>query len=147
MADVTEAERSRVISLLTRHCGDGRLTLDELEDRIGEVYAATTTEELRHALRELPSFRDPAPEPDPEPIRAPRRDAIREPIEVVDLGRRAHVAPAARCGGRGVGVPCVFLVPVIVMLFVTSHIILGTLLLFFVLPRRSRKRDRELAHA
>ena len=47
-------ERDEVIRALTRHCGDGRLTLDELEERITEAYAATTDEELRHALRDLP---------------------------------------------------------------------------------------------
>lgn len=48
-------ERDEVIRALTRHCGDGRLTLDELEDRITEAYEATTDEELRHVLRDLPA--------------------------------------------------------------------------------------------
>lgn len=47
-------ERDEVIRALTRHCGDGRLTLDELEERITEAYAATTDAELRHVLRDLP---------------------------------------------------------------------------------------------
>ena len=47
-------ERDEVIRALTRHCGDGRLTLDELEERITEAYAATTNAELRHVLRDLP---------------------------------------------------------------------------------------------
>lgn len=46
--------REQAIRDLTRHCGDGRLTLDELEDRIAEVHAATTAAEIQHALRELP---------------------------------------------------------------------------------------------
>src|SRR5687767_5054130 len=53
-------ERDEVIRALTRHCGDGRLTLDELEERIAEAYEATSDEELRHALRDLPS-ESPAP--------------------------------------------------------------------------------------
>src|SRR4051794_16446030 len=60
--------RERAIRDLNRHCGDGRLTLDELEERIEEVHAATTDEEIRHALRELPAT--PDPEPEPEPARA-----------------------------------------------------------------------------
>lgn len=47
-------ERERAIRDLTRHCGDGRLTLDELEERIEEVHRATTEAEIRLALRELP---------------------------------------------------------------------------------------------
>jgi hypothetical protein len=59
--------RERAIRDLTRHCGDGRLTLDELEERIEEVNAAASDEEIRHALRELPHTPEPAPEPAPEP--------------------------------------------------------------------------------
>jgi hypothetical protein len=51
---LSEAEREQAIRDLTRHCGDGRLTLDELEERVAEVYAATTTAEIEHALRFLP---------------------------------------------------------------------------------------------
>ena len=43
--ELSEAERERVIRDLTRHCGDGRLTLDELEERVAEVYAATNAAE------------------------------------------------------------------------------------------------------
>lgn len=55
--------RDRAIRDLTRHCGDGRLTLDELEERIEEVHAATSDEEIKHALRELPVTAAPEPEP------------------------------------------------------------------------------------
>lgn len=51
----SDAEREAAIRELTQHCGDGRLTLDELEERVAEAYAATTRDELRHALRELPA--------------------------------------------------------------------------------------------
>jgi hypothetical protein len=69
-------ERDEAIRELTRHCGDGRLTLDELEDRIQEVYAAETEEDIRHALRELPV--SPAPTP-PSPEREPPRAATPAP--------------------------------------------------------------------
>jgi hypothetical protein len=64
--------RERAIRDLTRHCGDGRLTIDELEERIEEVNAATSDEEIRHALRELPVTPEAAPAP--EPVRAEVRD-------------------------------------------------------------------------
>jgi hypothetical protein len=54
-ARASDADRESAVRDLTKHCGDGRLTLDELEDRIAEAYAATTKIELQHALRELPS--------------------------------------------------------------------------------------------
>src|SRR5258705_7670858 len=53
MTVMTDA-RERAIRDLKRHCGDGRITLDELEERIDEVNLATTDAEITHALRELP---------------------------------------------------------------------------------------------
>jgi hypothetical protein len=72
MADVraSDADRQRVVDLLRTHTAEGRLTLDEFEERVGEALAAKTRDELRLVLRELP-----APEP-PAPARrspAPRR--------------------------------------------------------------------------
>ena len=70
MAVLTD-QRDQIVRELTKHCGDGRLTLDELEQRIEEAYAASTVEELRHVLRELPSDLDvvtgPAPAQEPAP--------------------------------------------------------------------------------
>jgi len=67
MAVMTEA-REQAIRDLTRHCGDGRLTLDELEERIEEVHRATTDAEVLHALRELPVIsHDPVTPPVSEP--------------------------------------------------------------------------------
>jgi len=68
---VEALNRDDVVRELTRHCGDGRLTLDELEERIQEAYAATTDEELRHALRELPPMAPAAAAPPPPAPAAP----------------------------------------------------------------------------
>src|SRR3954453_11105042 len=62
---VSDADRQAVIEDLQRHTGDGRLTLDEFEDRVDEVLQARTQADLDAATRELPSLR-------PEPAR-PRR--------------------------------------------------------------------------
>ena len=74
-------ERDEVIRALTRHCGDGRLTLDELEDRITEAYEATTDEELRHVLRDLPVE---VHEPEPSVPRAalPPLPPLPQPVRV-----------------------------------------------------------------
>ena len=63
----SDAEREQVVRDLTKHCGDGRLTLDELEQRIAEVYAAKSKTELQHAIRELP--RTPVHIPSSPPVR------------------------------------------------------------------------------
>jgi hypothetical protein len=55
---IGDAEREHVRDLLQQHAADGRLTLEELGDRIAEVYAAKTAEDLAHTLRELPVMPD-----------------------------------------------------------------------------------------
>src|SRR3954447_21819363 len=72
---VSDSDRQAVIEDLQRHTGDGRLTLDEFEDRVDEVLQARTQAELDAATRELPSLR-------PEPAR-PRRVRPRLPVRPI----------------------------------------------------------------
>jgi hypothetical protein len=59
---VSDADRQTVIEALQRHTGDGRLTLEEFEERVDEVLGARTRADLDAALRELPALhRDPQP--------------------------------------------------------------------------------------
>jgi len=51
---VSDAERDRTVQALTKHCGDGRITLDELEERIEAAFAASSSAELHELLRDLP---------------------------------------------------------------------------------------------
>ena len=57
---VSDAEREKVVELLREQTAVGRLTLGEFEERLDDVFAAKTTAELQHALRELP-VAPPAP--------------------------------------------------------------------------------------
>jgi hypothetical protein len=50
----SQAERERVVDRLRAHAGDGRLEIDELEQRIEAAYAARTRGDLRALLRDLP---------------------------------------------------------------------------------------------
>jgi len=52
---IADADRERAVAQLSKHAGDGRLTLDEFEERVGEVYAARTNGDLRPVFRGLPS--------------------------------------------------------------------------------------------
>lgn len=56
---VSDAEREAAATELREHCGDGRLTLDELSERLETTFAARTREELGRALVDLP--RTPVP--------------------------------------------------------------------------------------
>lgn len=50
----SDADRERVVARLQQHTAAGRLTLDELSDRIAEVYAARTLGDLATVTRDLP---------------------------------------------------------------------------------------------
>jgi hypothetical protein len=50
----SDAERERVVSFLRDKTAEGRLTADELDERVGRAYAAVTRGELRRLVRDLP---------------------------------------------------------------------------------------------
>jgi hypothetical protein len=66
----SDAERERAAASLREHCAAGRLTLEELSERLDEAYQARTGGELERALRELPAGAAPRPR------RSPKRFAI-----------------------------------------------------------------------
>jgi hypothetical protein len=54
---ISDAERDHQIARLRQGTADGRLTLDEFTERVGEVYAATTRGELERVAADLPAVR------------------------------------------------------------------------------------------
>lgn len=68
----SDAERDAVIAALGRHTADGRLTMEEFEERVAEALAATTRDDLRPVLRELPASQPPIA----EQAQARRRPAV-----------------------------------------------------------------------
>jgi hypothetical protein len=90
---VSDDERERVVRDLTKHCGDGRLTLDELEERVAEVYAATTLADIQHALRELPRSPAAMVKPPGPPMRTKPSDApVRTPNpRAGEIALRVHL--------------------------------------------------------
>lgn len=64
---VSHEERERVAELLREAAGDGRIDLDELDERLAATYAARTRADLAPITRDLPSVdrtRDVAGGPD-----------------------------------------------------------------------------------
>ena len=61
---VSDAERDHEIARLRQGTADGRLTLDEFTDRVGEVYAATTRTELDRVTADLPDLVAATPLPE-----------------------------------------------------------------------------------
>jgi hypothetical protein len=51
----SDAEREHHVELLREHAAQGRLTIDELSDRLDRVYAARTRDELAVLVEDLPA--------------------------------------------------------------------------------------------
>lgn len=66
---VSDAERELVVDRLRAACGDGRLSLEEFTDRVGEVYQSRTTGDLERLTGDLPAV----PEPPPPGLRSTAR--------------------------------------------------------------------------
>jgi hypothetical protein len=50
----SDAERQRVAEFLRDACGDGRLSPEELEDRLDHLFAGSTVEDIAVLVRDLP---------------------------------------------------------------------------------------------
>src|SRR5579859_4698923 len=55
----SDADRERVANVLREAAGDGRLTMDELDERLDAVYAAKTYAELEPITHDLPAAGEP----------------------------------------------------------------------------------------
>ena len=50
----SDADRERVATLLRDHCAAGRLTFDELDERLGRAYSGRTYRDLQALMTDLP---------------------------------------------------------------------------------------------
>jgi len=86
----SDAERERVAVLLRDAAGEGRLTLEELSERLGSVYESRTSTDLEAVTRDLP---DPRP-----PSSAPQRKRRRWVVAVMSgAKRKGRWRPEERC--------------------------------------------------
>lgn len=56
---VSDADRDVVVERLRAACGEGRLSLEEFSDRVGDVYRARTASELAGLTGDLPAVVEP----------------------------------------------------------------------------------------
>ncbi len=107
----SDHDRDRVAEVLRQAAGDGRLTLDELDERLTAVYAAKTYGDLEPITRDLPIGGPPAAAVNAAPDAAAGRIGGR-PTSSVGVGimggfsrKGAWVAPreftAVACWGGG----------------------------------------------
>jgi hypothetical protein len=66
-----DADRSKVVETLGRHLADGRLTVDEFDERTVQAHAAVYLDQLPPLLADLPGDPRPAPRPVRRPARVP----------------------------------------------------------------------------
>ncbi|GAA4374050.1 DUF1707 domain-containing protein [Actinomadura verrucosospora] len=50
----SDADRDRVAASLREHCAEGRITMDELQERLDAVYGAKTLGQLQEVTSDLP---------------------------------------------------------------------------------------------
>lgn len=109
---VSEPERDRTVKALTKHCGEGRITLDELEQRIELAFAAQSNAELHELVRDLPKgdllgvtgvVPSPALQPHPSPSTPARQ-------------RHHHLPSAKKAGEVALRVHATVFVAVMAML-------------------------------
>src|SRR4051812_34285314 len=89
---IADTDREAAISQLSRHTGDGRLTLDEFEARVEEVLQSTTRADLRVPFRGLPALEL---DRDREPRRRLDLSAVTRPLAIVALVAFAVAAMGA----------------------------------------------------
>ena len=77
----SDADRDRVAENLREHCALGRITMDELQERLDSVYASKTLGELQEITSDLPEedlYQRPVPATQPKGTasvaKAPSRD-------------------------------------------------------------------------
>ena len=58
---VGDADREAVTAQLREHYADGRLTLEELNERLDQAFAAKTKADLNTVMRDLPQAMRPGP--------------------------------------------------------------------------------------
>lgn len=94
----SDADRDITVDILCAAVGDGRLTLAELEDRVGAALSARTRTELAALVADLPGRPSKRPARSPEPADAagdrPRSGAGLRPGDHVPLAARPAPPPS-----------------------------------------------------
>jgi Domain of unknown function (DUF1707) len=89
---VSDAERRVVVDELGRHYADGRLTADELQERLTEAWRSRTDGDLALALRELPALPAAPAAPAEVAMRPRRRPRLRVSIHAALAASGVYLA-------------------------------------------------------
>jgi uncharacterized protein DUF1707 len=97
---ISDAERHQVAEILREAAGEGRLDLDELDQRLEATYAARTYADLVPITLDLPAH----PHSPPVPARASARPPSGPPVVVPGPERENHLAIMSGLSRKGVWV-------------------------------------------
>lgn len=95
----SDAERERTATLLREHTAAGRLTPEELSERLDAAYGARTVGDLSALVADLPATTD-APKP-PRPARPPAHDRLLHIVGLAVLASAICVAVWLATGADG----------------------------------------------
>jgi len=87
MLRIGDAERDAAAADLGEHFAAGRLDLDELHERLDEVFSAKTRGQLSRTMADLPGFRSL------RPVKPPASPAMAAPYQ-----RAGNATPSDRAG-------------------------------------------------
>ena len=87
---IADSDRDRVVAVLRLHCTEGRISLDEFSDRVGDVYNARTATELDAVVRDLPVpwSEEAADAEDAPPSRMSRARSVRWLVAIFSSATR-----------------------------------------------------------
>ncbi len=58
---ISDADRDQISAVLSQHMAEGRLTVDELDQRVGRLYESRTREQAAEVIADLPALGPPDP--------------------------------------------------------------------------------------
>jgi len=151
----SDAERERVVAFLREHALLGRLTDDELEERIGLAYAAVTVGDLETLIADLPRASDPRSRPAVARPSAPRPTAVRHhhrhgpPPALIGLGIGALLISGVGVAALGliVAIGVALIATVFALSVVLGPILLVALLIIAASKRHHHRRGPSHWHA
>jgi Domain of unknown function (DUF1707) len=146
----SHADREQVVGALQAAFVQGRLTADELDERVGQALAARTYAELAALTTDLPP--DPAPAREPAPAPPPPPPLARRPqnpaaLRAVKAGAGAIgvtvIAVGAAIAVAGEPAAAVFIaVFMLVLAAVTTAVVASLIHVALMLESRRRSRPR-----
>ena len=146
----SHADREQVVGILKAAFVQGRLTADELDERVGQALAARTYADLAALTTDLPA--DPAPDrapapvptPPPAPARRPHNTAASRAVKA-GAGAIGAMVIAVIAAGVVVGQPVVFVfiaVFMVVLAAVTTAVVASLIHVALKLESRQHRRPR-----